>query len=162
MFKSDKTLYVVDIVEPKTSDVTHTIIPYETIRQYNSKLPAGETKITSPGVNGFIVEYGKVKKTIQEPVSEIVEVGTGKAIKYTGIMTGYGPDCKGCSKVGNVACHTKDASKHSLINDGIYYEDDTYGEVRILAAYREVFPCGTMIKITNDKKIDDIKLFIGI
>ena len=39
--------------------------------------------------------------------------------------------------------------KHSLIYDGIYYQDEEYGNVRILAAAKTVFPCGTIIEINN-------------
>ncbi len=66
-------------------------------------------------------------------------------------MTGYGPDCPGCSKVGNVACKTREGKKHSLISDGIYYNDKEFGKVRIVAADKSAFSCGTVLKINNPR-----------
>ena len=47
---------------------------------------------------------------------------------------------------------TKEGKKHSLTNDGIYYKDSTYGDVRILAADNSGFPCGTIVKVNNGKQ----------
>lgn len=67
--------------------------------------------------------------------------------EYIGRLTGYGPDCVGCSKVGNVACRTREKKAHSLIKDGIYYTDKEYGKVRILAAATSKFKCGTIVVV---------------
>lgn len=78
--------------------------------------------------------------------SEVTDVPLAQ---YTGRLTGYGPDCVGCSKVGNVACRTREKKAHSLINDGIYYNDKQYGKVRILAAATSKFKCGTIVVVTK-------------
>lgn len=78
--------------------------------------------------------------------SEVTDVPLAQ---YTGRLTGYGPDCVGCSKVGNVACRTREKKAHSLINDGIYYTDKEYGKVRILAAATSKFKCGTIVVVTK-------------
>lgn len=77
------------------------------------------------------------------------EKTTASLAEYTGRLTGYGPDCVGCSKVGNVACRTREKKAHSLINDGIYYTDQEYGKVRILAAATSKFKCGTIVVVTK-------------
>lgn len=65
----------------------------------------------------------------------------------TAKLTGYGSDCQGCSGTGNLACRTKSGEKYSLLTNGIYYQDDTYGNVRIVAAAKQKFPCGTIIEM---------------
>ena len=68
---------------------------------------------------------------------------------YNGKLTGYGPDCPGCSSVGNVSCLTREGANHSLTYDGLYYNDITYGNLIILAADHLLFPCGTVVKVNN-------------
>lgn len=69
----------------------------------------------------------------------------GVGYKFTGKMSGYGSD------IGDYT-----ASGY-YIRNSIAYNDNTYGEVRILSGGRE-FPLGTIIKITNSKVGD----FTGI
>ena len=38
-----------------------------------------------------------------------------------------------------------------MVNDGVYYKDTQYGDVRILAASHKVFGCGTIIEVDNGK-----------
>lgn len=144
----------------KNLSVVNTLVKYDTITNYTSRLPYKDVKTLVKGEDGIVYkdEFGNIKKTIRPMVSEVVEIGNGPAGKYNGRMTGYGPDCYGCSKVGNVACYTKNHEKHSLIDDGIYYDDEEYGKIRILAAETNVFPCGTIIKVDNG----DIEPFIGV
>ena len=86
---------------------------------------------------------------IESPKNAKIEIGTGDEANYVGKMTGYGADCKGCSGSGTLACKTKDGSYYSLTRDGMTYNDDEYGEVRIIAAALDKFPCGTIIKVEN-------------
>ena len=58
---------------------------------------------------------------------------------YYGPMTGYGPDCIGCSGIT--------ASGYNVLNN-IYYDDTEYGKVRIVAADKSL-PFGTIIRIKN-------------
>jgi len=159
---TDKETFIIEnLNSQKQSDIINEIIPHETIKQYDSNIPTGEEKVSVPGSDGLVVVYSDgTKKIVAEPVTEVVLVGSGKRVNYTGIMTAYGADCVGCSKVGNVACHTKEGKNHSLINDGIYYEDEEYGKVRILAATNKVFPCGTIVEISN--YIEGEPPFIGV
>ena len=133
----------------KSHNTINEIIPYETETVYNSKIPSTITKVVVEGEVGLktINENNEVV-VVREPVTEVVEKGTGAAGSYVGRITGYGPDCPGCSVTGTVACHTKNRGTHSLINDGIYYEDEEYGSIRILSA-ASAFPCGTIIEVDN-------------
>lgn len=59
---------------------------------------------------------------------------------YHGKMTGYGPDCVGCSGIT--------ASGRNVLNGNIYYEDKTFGTIRIVAGDKSI-PFGSIIKITG-------------
>ena len=61
---------------------------------------------------------------------------------FTGKMSAYGPDCKGCSgKVGGGQVVT---------NGNIYYNDSNYGSVRIIAADKK-YPYGSIIRIKSNR-----------
>lgn len=68
---------------------------------------------------------------------------------FTGNLTGYGPDCYGCSG--------KTSSGHNL-KETIYYEDTEYGSVRILAA-DPYFDFYSIIRISN---VPGMEPFIAI
>ena len=57
-----------------------------------------------------------------------------------GTMSGYGPDCRGCS--GGLA------AGWNARNGNIYYNDATYGKIRIVAGDRSL-PFGTIIRVVN-------------
>lgn len=57
---------------------------------------------------------------------------------FLGTLTGYSADCVGCS--GNLACTGTNAK-----TNGVYYNDKTYGNVRIVATSSK-YPCGTVLK----------------
>ena len=137
--------------ESKNLNVVNTVIEHDTEYNYNSSLPSNVQRTLVEGVDGLTYTNKETneEKLLISPVTEVIEVGTGDYGEYVGRLTGYGPDCPGCSAVGNVACFTKDRTNHSLINDGIYYQDDEYGEVRILAAANNKFPCGTIVLVDN-------------
>lgn len=59
-----------------------------------------------------------------------------------GSLSGYGPDCKGCSG--------KTSTGWDLRNGNIYYPDTKYGRVRIVAADRSI-PFGSMVRVKNSK-----------
>lgn len=138
-----------NLTKNKSDNTINEIIPYETRTVYNSKTPSTVTKVLIKGEVGITtVKENSEIVIVKEPVTEIIEKGTGAAGEYIGKLTGYGPDCAGCSKTGNVACHTQNKGKHSLMSDGIFYEDGEYGKVRILSA-ATAFPCGTIVEIDN-------------
>lgn len=90
------------------------------------------------------------KSNVTKNTEQIVDVNKANSIEeFTGKLTGYGPDCAGCSGYGGLACKTREKESFSLKNDGIYYTDTEYGKVRILAAATSKFKCGTIITITK-------------
>ncbi len=125
------------------------VLEYKTIYNYSYKVPTGTKNVLVEGKNGYAYVNEEGEKIYVDATDEIIEVGTGNAGIYSGKLTGYGPDCVGCSSTGTVACRTKDGKAYSLINDGIYYDDAEYGKIRILAADHKAFPCGTIIEIKN-------------
>ncbi len=84
---------------------------------------------------------------IEEEVKE-EKIETDILETMIGSMSGYGPDCRGC---------TGFTSSGYNINNGIYYFDKTYGEVRILAADRSL-KLGSIVRI-KESKLDE---FVGI
>lgn len=139
------------ILKNKDTNLTveSAVVSYETITKYNDSLTTDVKNILVEGKNGivFVDSEGNVVKTVQEKVDEVIEVGTISPRSYIGTLTGYGPDCPGCT--GIVACSTKNGGNHNLYTDGVTYYDDTYGAVSILAAYNPEFPCGTIIDFSD-------------
>lgn len=138
----------------KTATVLNQVVNYKTEYVYNSKKPmTSAPSVIKEGEYGLIYKYDSGQtRVMKRAVNRVIEVGTAKATSYTGRLTAYTPYCTGCSKVGNVACMTKRGTKHSLIYNGHYYIDDTYGQVRIVAAALSAFPCGTIVSINNGKR----------
>lgn len=138
----------------KDTSIISSVTNYKTVYKYNSKLPNNVKKVITPGINevAYKTSENETVQVIQEKVDEVVEVGTGRNGNYTGKLSGYGPDCVGCTGTGNLACKTREKKTHSLVNDGIYYEDTEFGKVRIVAAALKGFPCGTIIQITKSGK----------
>lgn len=149
---SEETIVVDNLNQSKNSAAEVTEVAYDTKKQYNSKLPNNITITKQEGKKGLAYTDNNDKNVelIEEPVDEIIEIGTGDYGEYVGKMTGYGADCAGCSKTGTVSCKTKSGNSWSLTKNGTTYTDDEYGKVRILAAALDKFPCGTIIKVTND------------
>lgn len=106
----------------------------------------------------IIVAIFVIGLILSSSVSETVEVS--KKLKYVdnkiiteeefdfvskneiivGRMSGYGPDCYGCSGYLAYGMYVGDGT--------IYYNDSEYGLVRIVAGDRK-YPFGTIIKVNN-------------
>ena len=134
-----------------TATITNEVEPYDIDYVYVENMPSTAAPIVlEEGVNGLDYTYDGLNYIhLSDKKNEVLQVGSGKEGEFTGTLTGYGPDCDGCSLVGNVSCRTKEGKTHSLITEGLYYTDDEYGSVRILAADHRGFPCGTIVKIDN-------------
>ena len=73
-------------------------------------------------------------------------VNTNKSLyKFMGELTGYSGGCPLCS--GYLAC----PPRTNVLKEGIYYNDKSYGNVRIVASSKN-YSCGTILKF-NVKKI---------
>lgn len=80
--------------------------------------------------------------SVEDIKKDVLETNVGK-------MSGYGPDCKGCS--GYLA-------SGKYVGDGsVYYDDSTYGKVRILAG-DSIYKFGTIIRVSNS----NVGSFLGI
>ena len=87
-------------------------------------------------------------KTIQNNQKELFAKGTYNPVyTFVGELTGYAGDCPLCS--GYLAC----PPRTNVLKKGIYYNDSTYGKVRIVASSKH-YPCGTILKF-NVKKLSD-------
>ena len=78
---------------------------------------------------------------------EAMQIAPYEPVIFTGTMTSYGPDCPGCG--GKSGC----PPRQDFRNGNIYFDDATYGKVRIVATDSAI-PCGTMVKISGSG--DDI------
>lgn len=94
----------------------------------------------------IITKYDNRNQTLKvREVSNMEEVklyGPDMPISFTGQMTAYNPICVGCT--GKVYC----PPRQDVTNGNIYFDDTSYGKIRILAADYAI-PCGTIVKITN-------------
>ena len=149
ILNSDITIY--NPAPNMTATIINEVKAYETEYVYSANMPSTADPLTLvEGINGLDYTYdGLTYIHLSDKVNEVVQVGTGMQGIYNGKLTGYGPDCPGCSLVGNVSCRTREGINHSLINDGLYYTDTIYGNLRILAADHSIFPCGTVVKVNN-------------
>ena len=91
------------------------------------------------------VEKSLDKSVILESQKELYLSGLYNPLyTFTGELTGYAGDCPLCS--GYLAC----PPRTNVLEKGIYYEDSTYGTVRIVASSRN-YPCGTILKFNVSK-----------
>ena len=76
---------------------------------------------------------------------EVEEVLNKKNEVLVGRMSGYGPDCVGCT--GYLAYNS------IYVGNGmIYYEDSEYGKLRIVAGDKK-FPFGTIVRINDSMNV---------
>ena len=145
---SEKKFEVKNLNQTKNSIAFTKVIEYDTVETYNNKIPTGVTITRKKGHTGLAyVDENNNETIIESPKNAEIEIGTGDEANYVGKMTGYGADCIGCT--GTLACKTKNGSYHNLIKDGTTYNDEEYGNVKIIAAALNKFPCGTIIKVEN-------------
>ena len=92
------------------------------------------------------IKNEKVKTNIEikQPVVEEVKKEEIKSDNnvletLTGSMSGYGPDCYGCTS-------NRVASGYYVGEGNIYYNDKDYGKIRIVAGDKK-YPFGTIVKI---------------
>ena len=84
----------------------------------------------------------KVEIPFFESFYDAISVASTSPVSFNGKLTAYGPDCPGCS--GNSACPPRQNFK----NGNIYFEDQVYGKVRVVATDRSI-PCGSIVRISG-------------
>ena len=75
-------------------------------------------------------------------MKEVSLYGPDVPVSFTGQMTAYYATCPGCT--GYVYC----PPRQNVANGNVFFDDSTYGEVRILAADPAI-PCGTIVEVDN-------------
>lgn len=131
--------------EKVASKLTFEIHPDKMVSSYNFV----DVSAISEKEEEVVAEEVKEEETKEEVVVKDNKPAEVNDAVFVGKMTGYGADCAGCSGVGSLSCRTADGSRHTLSDNGEYYNDSTYGNVRIVAAALEKFPCGTIVKIDH-------------
>ena len=90
---------------------------------------------------GKNVDVSVIKKT----QSELYAQGVYNPVyTFVGELTGYAGDCPLCS--GYLAC----PPRTNVLKEGIYFNDKTYGTVRIVASSKK-YPCGTILRFKVGK-----------
>ncbi len=112
---------VIEVQEVELEEADATSQAEMAITQDQIGVPNGEEK---PAVQGTASMEEKVLET------------------FTGKVSGYGPDCQGCS--GNTS------SGFNIYQNGIYYHDAVYGMVRIVAGDPK-YDFGTIVRMTNTR-----------
>ena len=152
--KEDKEEKVLSEVEEeqeeteKKETVVEELVPTEVVTEEKKEeskqveAEVKEEKVEQPNVEPQKEEKVETNVTSLQEVREVIKTDIGN-------LTGYGPDCYGCSG--------RTSSGHNLY-DSIYYEDSEFGTVRILAADPS-FPMYSIIRVSNVPSMDD---FIGI
>ena len=131
---ADRTLVLFEEEKKNESSLDDTVVPLE---DENDK------------VQEVVEEIKEEDKEVEEEVivtPDEPNLFYDKAVIMTevGTITGYGPDCRGCSGVT--------ASGHNL-HESVYYEDSEFGTVRILAADRSI-PFYSIFRVSNIPGMD--------
>lgn len=129
--RDDKKLNSSDFLEYVNNKV---IEDKETIEEKEDSIEEKEVVLDKEIKKEEVVqEEEKEEVVVSKPVSDVLE-------KQVGSLSGYGPDCKGCS--GYLA-------SGRYVGDGnIYYSDSTYGTVRILSGDK-TYPFGTIVRVKS-------------
>lgn len=118
-----------------------------------------EDNTESKELEEVIVEESIVVEEVEKDIQEekvISDSDSSVSVieTYTGILTGYGPDCTGCGNYNTGKVSTSSGYHISNIVDGaiepaftITYNDSEYGEVRIVAADDDI-PFYSIVRIT--------------
>ena len=106
------------------------------------EIPVIEEKKDSP--------VSQVQNVVEEKPVVVEEPVSNNNDLVVGALSAYGPDCVGCS--GYLA------SGFNALGGNIYYNDSTYGSVRIVAGDRS-YPFGTIINIKGTR-LGDVKAIV--
>ena len=117
---SKKVITTSNINSVKSLQAVHIVNKYNSIKE-------AEKKVETPFFESFY---------------DAISVASSSPVAFNGKLTAYGPDCPGCS--GNSACPPRQNFK----NGNIYFEDQVYGTVRVVAADRSI-PCGSIVRISG-------------
>ncbi len=127
-------------VTTTNTNIVKSIEAIHIVNKYESILSAKEDSIVIP---------------VYENFDELVANGANGPVSFIGTITGYGPDCEGCG--GRTGC----PPRQDVRNGNIYYDDDEYGTIRIVATDKRI-PCGSIVKISNYHFADEPIIAIAL
>ncbi len=131
-----------EVVElPVVEEVTEEKETLEPNKETNT-LPKQEEKV----IDTIKEEIPKEEVKKETPKNEEVVIET-----LIGALVGYGPDCVGCTS-------NRTASGYYIGEGNIYYDDASYGKVRIVAGDYS-YPFGTIVKISNVDYFNDVPFY---
>jgi len=131
-----------EVVElPVVEEVTEEKETLEPNKETNT-LPKQEEKV----IDTIKEEIPKEEVKEETPKNEEVVIET-----LIGTLVGYGPDCVGCTS-------NRTASGYYIGEGNIYYDDASYGKVRIVAGDYS-YPFGTIVKISNVDYFNDVPFY---
>lgn len=114
--------------------------------EHNSVITYNTNRTKSVEAIHIVTKYNNIldenKPVFANTIEEVSQLGPTSPVKFTGTMTGYGPDCEGCG--GKVGC----PPRQDVRNGNIYFQDADYGTVRIVATDPSI-PCGSIVRISN-------------
>lgn len=131
-----------EVVElPAVEELTEEKEILELNKETNT-LPKQEEKV----IDTIKEEIPKEEVKEETPKNEEVVIET-----LIGTLVGYGPDCVGCTS-------NRTASGYYIGEGNIYYDDASYGKVRIVAGDYS-YPFGTIVKISNVDYFNDVPFY---
>ena len=151
---ADRTLSLFEKEELMTSDLDESVV---VVLEDNTITEEEESNEVEEEI--IVPEDGLVGETndvLEEETTENHNVSNIESVieTYTGILTGYGPDCAGCGNYNTGKVVTSSGYHIANIVDGaiepaftITYNDSEYGEVRIVAADDDI-PFYSIVRIT--------------
>lgn len=146
---ADRTLFLFEKEDLMTSQLDESEV---IVLDDNTEENVLEEEIIVPE-DGLV---GETNDVLEEETTENHNVSNIESVieTYTGILTGYGPDCVGCGNFNTGKVVTSSGYHISNIIDGkiepaftITYNDSEYGEVRIVAADANI-PFYSIVRIT--------------
>ena len=122
-------------VKEEIKEVIKEEVKEEPVKESTNEETKNEETKQDEVVSNEVTIKGEYKPNLA--VSETVEV----LETYVGKMTAYGPDCYGCTS-------GRTASGQYVMEGNIYYNDPTFGNIRIVAADKSI-PFGSIIRISG-------------
>lgn len=139
---ADKTLFLFNSLENKDEEADSSVV-VELTSIDKVEEPKVEENVKQETVKEEVKEESPKEETNVTPLEPDFSDRTALET-FTGSLTGYGPDCYGCGG--------KTSTGYNL-NDSVYYEDNEYGTVRIVAADK-YFPFYSIVRISNVPGMD--------
>ena len=122
-------------VKEEIKEVIKEEVKEESVKESINEETKNEESKQDEVVSNEVTIKGEYKPNLA--VLETIEV----LETYVGKMTAYGPDCYGCTS-------GRTASGQYVMEGNIYYNDPTFGNIRIVAADKSI-PFGSIIRISG-------------